>query len=157
MDNENVPIEYNEETVSKLIQSETDKVRTEYSKKLKVAEEQLATLKPKEKTQIELDLDKKMTELSQREKEFDLKSKKLDFESKLGELGINKGLANYINTDANIDEFLELIKKDNMFIPTKHTPNSGITNNDKTSMSYSDRVNLHNTNPQQYKALFGGK
>jgi predicted transcriptional regulator len=45
--------------LDRYVQSECDKVRTEYSKKLKTAETERDALKPKDKSETELALDKR--------------------------------------------------------------------------------------------------
>lgn len=59
--------------LDRYVQSECDKVRTDYSKKLKTAEDERDALKPKDKSETELVLDKRATELSKRERMLALK------------------------------------------------------------------------------------
>ena len=56
--------------VQKMIQSETDKVRTEYSKQLKTVNEELSKYKPEPKSESELALEEKIKELENKENEL---------------------------------------------------------------------------------------
>ena len=49
--------------VEKLLQSETDKIRTEYSQKLKTVNEELNQYKPKEKSESEKALEERIAKL----------------------------------------------------------------------------------------------
>ena len=52
----NETITLTDEEIQKKIQGAEDKVRTEYSKKIKTLEEELKTLKPKEKSKSEIEI-----------------------------------------------------------------------------------------------------
>ena len=56
--------------VSKYVQSETDKVRTDYSKKLKDANDEITRLKPVEKSESEKALEERISALEAREREI---------------------------------------------------------------------------------------
>ena len=56
--------------VEKLLQSETDKIRTEYSQKLKTVNEELSQYKPKEKSDAEKALEDRISALEAKEKEL---------------------------------------------------------------------------------------
>ena len=92
--------------VQKLIQSETDKVRTKYSQELKTANDELAKYKPKEKTQEEKDLETRIRALELRESEITAKEKKVQIKGKLEEKGLPTALADYlrIETDEDIEK-----------------------------------------------------
>ena len=92
--------------VKKMIQSETDRVRTEYSRKLKETEAEKETLlkermSEKERANYELERQKKENEEVRR----DLANQKLQLEraSVIGELEVPKSLADYV-TGENRDE-----------------------------------------------------
>ncbi|WP_406542432.1 hypothetical protein [Clostridium ljungdahlii] len=59
-----------QEDLNKSIQSETDKVRTEYSKKLKDATDELNKYKPVEKSDGEIEMEKRLKVLEDKEKKL---------------------------------------------------------------------------------------
>ena len=69
--------------VSKYVQSETDKVRTDYSAKLKTANDEIARLKPVEKSDAEKALEERISALESKEKELANKEKSMTLASKL--------------------------------------------------------------------------
>ena len=145
-------------SVQKLIQSETDKVRTKYSNELKTANEELAKYKPKEKTQEEKDLETRIRALELKEAEITAKEKKVQIKSKLEEKGLPTALADYLHleTDEDIDKvggelanyFLENGAK-----PTNHAKSKPVTKEQFRKMSYAQRAQLFSDNPELYKAL----
>lgn len=130
----------------KIVQSETDKVRTDYSQKLKNANEQIESLKPKEKTKEELELETLRAELS-----------RTKFNSKLKDLGVDDKLANYLKSDIDIDEFGEYYKQFSQtrqdYIAKNHAENCGITKEQFKKMSISERAELYQNNPTLYATL----
>lgn len=71
--------ETQEETISmsksdfdKSIQSAEDKLRTKYSKQIKEMEEKITALTPKEKSENELALEKRLAEIESKEKRLNL-------------------------------------------------------------------------------------
>ena len=101
-------------SVQKLIQSETDKVRTKYSTELKAAKEELSQYKPKEKTQEELDLETRIRNLELKEAEIASKEKNVRIKSKLEEKGLPTGLADYLHleTDEDIEKIVSMLGND---------------------------------------------
>lgn len=99
--------------VKKMIQSENDKVRTEYSKKLKAVESERETLlkeKMTEKEKAEFELKRKMDEIADREKQLNVKDLQL---KKMGMLKDNielLDLSDFI-TGSNEEELSSNIKK----------------------------------------------
>jgi len=83
--------------VSKYVQSETDKVRTDYSAKLKTANDEIARLKPVEKSDAEKALEERISALESKEKELANKEKSMTLASKLKEKELPEGLAQFIN------------------------------------------------------------
>lgn len=140
----------NEECVGKLeklIQSETDKVRTDYSQKLKLANEQIEQYRPKEKTQEQIDFENTKNELNQ-----------LKFNMKLKEIGVSDDLARYLKSDIDLEDFGEFYKGFNAqrqdYVAKKHVGNNcGITKEQFRAMNISERTKLYNENPQLYNVL----
>ncbi|MDR1772474.1 MAG: hypothetical protein LBS02_17845 [Hungatella sp.] len=132
------------EEVTKSIQSETDKVRTEYSKRVK----ELEKFKPVEKSEMEIELDNTKMELE-----------RIKFQSNLKQLGVSDDLAKYIRQDINIEEFSQFYKgfasnTQNDFIPNQYnTGNNGITKEQFKSMGIEERTKLYSENPSLYQQL----
>lgn len=143
--------------ITKYVQSETDKVRTDYSQKLKIANEELTKYKPAEKTEAEIALEERVKVLEQREQELANKEKTLDIENKLTAKGLPKELGAYLNiTDNNEDEVIGKIGEflvNNGNIPAIHIKNSGMTKDEFKKLNYIERAKLFKENPTLYKAL----
>ena len=128
--------------VQKYVQSETDKVRTDYSSKLKTVNEELAQYKPKEKSDAEKALEDRITALENREKE------------------LPEGLAQYLSVGDDVDKAIDEVGAlfGNYFLngsnkPSNHTTNKGITKKDFQKMGYMERTKLFQENPTLYEAL----
>ena len=147
------------ENVTKLIQSETDRVRTEYSQKIK----ELEKYKPKEKTQEEKNLEERLKALEDKERALNEKERLNKLSDELKNKGVNGELANYLNVteDTDLETYLnEIVKvigeQQSTFKPSlSHTDkaNSNITKEDFRKMNYQERMNLYNTNKELYKIL----
>lgn len=146
--------------VQKYIQSETDKVRTEYSAKLKTVNDELAKLKPVVKSDAEKALEERIAALENKEKELADREKKMNVAAKLKEKKLPEGLAKYLSVgddmDKTIDELGTLFG--NYFLsgsnkPGNHATNRGVTKADFKSMSYGERAKLYQDNPQLYAIL----
>ena len=147
-------------SVQKYVQSETDKVRTDYSQKLRTANEELNKYKPVEKTDAEKALDERLKVLEQKEAELAAKERSQQIASKLKEKGLPEELASFINIGENIDEDVEKVGTalGNYFLnanykPESHASNKGITKEQFRKMSYMERTKLFQENPELYKML----
>lgn len=148
------------ETVNKAIQGSADKVRTEYSLKLKLANDEIAKLKPAEKSDAEKQLEQKQKELADKEKELADKEKSYKVKEKLSAKGLPSDLAKYLaigdNEDEIIEEFgntLSTILLNGSYKPSNHKNNDGISKDDFKKMGYVERAKLLETNPELYKKL----
>lgn len=150
--------------VQKVLQSETDKVRTDYTKKVKSLEEELATLKPDEKTEEEKALEQRLKALEDKEKEIAKKEMEFKISETLQNNGLPKQLAKYLNTQGaeDLESYLGEVKEilnnhilDGSFKPEKHNKNSntGITKEQFNKMTYAERAELYNTNADLYNRL----
>lgn len=143
--------------VTKYVQSETDKVRTDYSQKLKTANEELSKYKPTEKSETELALEQKMKELEEKEKELSKRESSLNIENKLAAKGLPKELAQYLNISSdNEDEVINKIGEyvlNNGTVPSKHSKSTGVTKEEFKKMNYIERAKLFQSNPELYNAL----
>lgn len=148
------------EVVNKAIQSETDKVRTDYSGKLKGVNEELAKYKPADKTDAEKTLETKLKELEDKEKLIADKEKAITVKEKLTEKGLPVELAKFISigedVDTVLDEFgttLSSMLLNGSYKPSNHKNNDGISKDDFKKMGYVERAKLLETNPELYKKL----
>ena len=146
--------------VTKYVQSETDKVRTDYSAKLKTANDELAKYKPKEKSDAEKALEDRISALEAKEKELANKEKAMTIANKLKEKELPEGLAQYLSVGENVDETVDKVGAlfGNYFLdgtakPSNHNTNKGITREDFKRMGYAERAKLYSENPELYKAL----
>lgn len=144
--------------VQKLIQSETDKVRTKYSTELKSVKEELSQYKPAEKTQQELDFETRIRNLELKEAELATKERNVRIKGKLEEKGLPVGLADYLRIEN--EEDIEKVGSElatyflnNSAKPTNHAKSKPVTREQFRSMSYAQRAQLFQDNPELYKAL----
>ena len=133
------------EFISKRIQSESDKVRTEYSAKMA----ELEKYKPKELTNEQKELQATKQELA------DLKFKK-----SLSDIGVSDDLGKYLKSDIDIDEFKKFYEgvksrtqENKDFQPTTHAKDEGISKEQFAKMDYSKRAKLYTENPTLYAQL----
>lgn len=146
--------------VERLLQSETDKIRTEYSQKLKTVNEELSQYKPKEKSDVEKALEDRIAKLEAREKEINAKEQSMTLASKLKEKNLPTELAKYLNVGDDMDKTIDEVGAmfGNYFLdgtnrPTNHSTNKGITKKEFQKMGYAERAKLYSENPQLYEAL----
>lgn len=146
--------------VNKAIQSSADKVRTEYSMKLKTVKDELAKYKPADKSDAEKELEQKLNELTIKEQELLAKENAIKLKDKLTSKGLSSDLAKYLNVgddvDTTIDEFTTILNSmvlDGTYKPSNHSKNDGITKEKFSKMNYIEKQKLYNTNPELYKKL----
>jgi hypothetical protein len=146
--------------VQKAIQSETDKVRTDYSTKLKTANDELTKYKPVEKSDSEKALEEKERLLAEKEKEIANKEKAYSLKDKLSAKGLPSDLAQFLNVGEDVDKSLEDFSStlnnlllNNAYKPSNHNKSEGVSKDDFKKMSYSERLKLSDTNPELYKRL----
>ena len=145
------------DNVSKLIQSETDKVRTEYSTKIK----ELEKYKPIEKSESEIALEERLKALETKEQELNKRERLDKVSNTLKEKGLNSELAKYINVADDVDletyinDIAKVIGEQATYVPNKGNSkaNGNITKADFSKMNYSERTNLYNTNKELYDIL----
>lgn len=149
------------EAVTKLVQSETDKVRTKYSSELKTVNDELAQYKPKQKSESELALEQRIANLEAKEKELANKERAMTIANKLKAKGLPSELAQYLNVSEDIDGSIDKVGDalGNYFLgqvsnPSgNHSTNKRITKADFAKMSYAERAKLFQENNELYKAL----
>jgi len=147
--------------VNKKLQSETDRVRTEYSKKIKAYEEELIQLRPKTLTEEEKALQEKSQALENKEKELMQKEKLSTLTTKLQDQGLPQQLSKYLIGVEDVETEISGLKEmfnglvlDNSFKPNNHTSQKEvITKEQFKKMSYIERLNLFNSNEELFKKL----
>ena len=146
--------------VEKLLQSETDRIRTEYSKKLKDVNEELSQYKPKEKSDSEKALEERIAKLEAREKELANKEQSMTLASKLKEKNLPTDLAKYLNVGEDMDKTIDEVGAlfgnyflDGSNVPSNHNTNKGITKKDFQKMGYAERAKLYAENHTLFEAL----
>lgn len=134
------------EKLSKLIQSETDKVRTDYSQKLKLANEEVEKFKPKVPTPEQQEYENTKKELTQ-----------LKFAMKLKEIGVSDDLAKYLKSDIDLEDFGKFYKGFNAqkqdYVAKKHIENAGVTKEQFKKMTIAEKTKIYNENPELYAQL----
>lgn len=152
---------FTEEDLNKKIQSETDRVRTEYSKKIKQMEEELKELKPKEKSDAELEMEQRIKALEDKEKEIQAKERLLNVTNKLQEQGLPSQLSKYLvgveDVETEINSLKEIFNNsvlNNSFKPQKHNSNKEkISKEDFNKMTLLERQKLYEINQELYNKL----
>lgn len=146
--------------VQKLLQSHEDRIRTDYSKKLKDANDELAKYKPVEKSDEEKALEERVATLEAKERELAEREKAMTIANKLKEKELPVDLAKYLNVGEDIDTTIEELGTvfGNYFLegsnkPTNHNTYKGLTKKDFVQMSYGERAKLYAENPTLYSAL----
>lgn len=146
--------------INKAIQSGADKVRTEYSTKLKTANDELAKYKPAEKSDAEKSLEERLKALEDKEQELANKEKSLTVASKLKEKGLPEELATYLNLGDDVDKTIESVGAtlgsyflNNGNKPANHSKNQAVTREQFKKMGYGERAKLASENPALYQAL----
>ena len=146
--------------VQKYVQSHEDRIRTDYSKRLKDANDELAKYKPVEKSDEEKALEDRISALEAKEKELANKEKAMTIANKLKEKELPEGLAQYLSVGDDVDKTIDEVGAlfGNYFLsgsnkPTNHNTNKGITKADFKKMSYIERSKLFQENPQLFEIL----
>lgn len=162
VDNENVKdlISMSKTDYDKAIQSETDKVRTDYVKKMKALEDKIKELTPVTKSQAELDMEKRLADLESKAIEVDRKEKALKLQDALSAKDIDKSLAKFLKEDIDIEEFgnifgnvkTSLLKK-NSYQPQNHNTFENLTKEQFKKMPYTEQAELYEANPTLWQKL----
>lgn len=146
------------ENLKKVIQGAEDKVRTEYSKKIKELEGKL----PKPKTEEEKSLEERLKALEDRDKELSKRERKLNAEGILKDKGLDTKLSKYLSLDGvedletYINEVAEVVGKQSKvnYNPKGHkSSNSVITKDQFKKMSLMEKQKLYETDKETYLAL----
>ena len=146
--------------VQKYVQSHEDRIRTDYSKRLKDANDELAKYKPVEKSDAEKALEDRISALEAKEKELANKEKAMTIANKLKEKELPEGVAQYLSVGDDVDKAIDEVGAlfGNYFLngsnkPSNHNTNKGITKKGFQKMGYMERTKLFQENPSLYEAL----
>lgn len=154
-DKENITLTADE--LAKRIQSETDKVRTKYSKQIKEFESKIKELTPVEKSQTEIEIENRLHALEERER-------KIALNESLTAKGLSTEFGGYLKDDTDIEAFSKFfngiidnevkkrVKYDN-YKPDNHKSGESITKEEFNKMNYSQKVKIFNENPDLYNYL----
>ena len=142
------------------IQSAEDKVRGKLSKEIRDLQEELNKLKPVEKSEAEIELEKRIAALEESERTVAEQKKKLDLQEALSGKGINKSLVDFIKDDVEIEAFSNLLNemvkekmKSNGFVPGTHPSDDKVSLEEFRKMSYSQKVELQKKSPELFERL----
>lgn len=151
------------EDLAKITKTETDKIHTEYGKKLKALEDELVKYKPKNKSEAEIELEKRLKILENKEKEISKKEKVINIVNQLKEQGLPKEFAKYLSDVedeklgdeiGNLQKILTENKIAGSFKPDGHkSTDISITKEQFNNMGYMERLNLFNNNKDLYEKL----
>lgn len=146
--------------VQQILQSEGDKIRTKYSNELRTVKEELNQYKPAQKSDSEIQFENRMKELEAREEKLLAKERQAELSTKLNELGLPTELGQYLNLGEDVDAGLEAVSVaingyllNNANKPTNHSKQQSISKSDFKKMSYGEKAQLFQDNPELYKAL----
>ena len=148
----------------KAIKSAEDKVKNELSKEIKELEAKIKELSPTEKTQAELDIEKRLAALEASEKALANKEYKIKIQEDLFAKGLDKKLVDYIKSDADIeklstilDDIVKSRMKSNGYVPNEHSSDDKMTLEEFNKMTYSQKASFAEKHPEAYKRLRGRK
>ena len=147
------------ENLKKVIQGAEDKVRTEYSKKIKELEGKL----PKKKSPEELSVEERLKTLEERERQADIRERKLNASNLLKDKGLDTKLSKYLSLDGvedletYINEIAEVVNaqsKGSSYNPKGHKSSGNtITKDQFKKMSLMEKQKLYETDKDTYLAL----
>ena len=136
---------------AKAIQSAEDKLRTSYSAKIKNLESKL----PHEKSDAEKNYEQRLAAL-------EAKEKKIALQESLANKKLDNSFADYLKDDVDIDKFGTAI--DNLvktklsetgFKPTGHEHTQNISDKEWKKMTYSQKQEFYNSNPELANKFMG--
>ncbi len=148
----------------KAIKNVEDKVRDEYSKQIKDLESKVKELSPVEKSESEIDMEKRIAALEESEKAVAERERKIAVQEKLAAGGLDKTLADYIKDDVDIDALSALVDgivksrmKSNGYVPSDHSSDDKVTPEEFAKWTYSQKAEFAERHPESYKRLRGKK
>lgn len=148
----------------KAIQSAEDKIRGHYSKEIKGLKDKIKELTPVEKSQAEIDLENRIAALEESERIVAKQKKRLEFQENLTNKGLDKGLVDFLKEDTDVDALVSVVDgivksrmKSTGYVPTEHSSDDKITPEEFNKMSYSQKLNVMQSQPELYKRLMANR
>lgn len=146
------------------IQSAEDKVRGKLSKEIKTLQDKVKELSPVEKSQAEIDLENRIAALEESEKNVAEQKRRLEFQENLTNKGLDKSLVDFLKDDTDVDALVSLIDtivksrmKSNGYVPTEHSSDDKISQEEFNKMTYSQKADLQEKSPELFKRLWANK
>lgn len=163
-DDNNTPVTYTEDEVSKKIKSAEDELHKKYSKQIEDLEAQIKKLSPVEKSEAEIEIEKRLEALEKSEKAVADRERKIAVQEKLSANGLNKELADYLKDNADVDKLHILVNdivkermKENGYKPVDHSSDDKVTPEEFAKWPYSKKAEYAERHPEAYKRLRGRK
>lgn len=158
------PVTYTEDEVTKKIKSAEDELHKKYSKQIKDLEAQIKKLSPVEKSEAEIALEKRIAALEKSEKDIADRERKIAVQEKLSANGLDKGLADYLKDNVDVDKLSSLMDgivkgrmKENGYKPVDHSSDNKVTREEFAKWPYSKKAEFAERHPEAYKRLRGRK
>ena len=127
-------------------------------------EAQIKKLSPVEKSEAEIALEKRIAALEKSEKDIADRERKIAVQEKLSANGLDKGLADYLKDDADIDALSSLVDgiikgrmKENGYKPVDHSSDDAVTPEEFAKWPYSKKAAFAERHPESFKRLRGKK
>lgn len=160
----NTPVTYTEDELAKKIKSAEDELHKKYSKQIEDLEAQIKKLLPVEKSEAEIELEKRIAALEKSEKDIADRERKIAVQEKLSANGLNKELADYLKDNADVDKLHILVNdivkermKQNGYKPVDHSSDDAVTPEEFNKWPYSKKAEYAERHPESYKRLRGKK
>lgn len=163
-DDKNTTVTYTEDEVTKKIKSAEDELHKKYSKQIEDLEAQIKKLLPVEKSEAEIALEKRIAALEKSEKDIADRERKIAVQEKLSASGLDKGLADYLKDNVDVDKLSSLVDgivkgrmKQNGYKPVDHSSDDAVTPEEFAKWPYSKKAEYAEQHPEAYKRLRGRK
>lgn len=160
----NTPVTYTEDELAKKIKSAEDELHKKYSKQIEDLEAQIKKLSPVEKSEAEIALEKRIAALEKSEKDIADRERKIAVQEKLSANGLDKGLADYLKDNVDVDKLSSLVDgivktrmKENGYKPVDHSSDDAVTPEEFNKWPYSKKAEYAERHPESYKRLRGKK
>lgn len=158
------PVTYTEDDVAEKIKSAEDELHKKYSKQIEDLEAQIKKLSPVEKSEAEIEIEKRLEALEKSEKAVADRERKIAVQEKLSANGLNKELADYLKDNADVDKLHILVNdivkermKQNGYKPVDHSSDDKVTPEEFAKWPYSKKAEFAERHPEAYKRLRGKK
>lgn len=158
------PVTYTEDDVAEKIKSAEDELHKKYSKQIEDLEAQIKKLSPVEKSEAEIEIEKRLEALEKSEKAVADRERKIAVQEKLSANGLNKELADYLKDNADVDKLHILVNdivkermKQNGYKPVDHSSDDKVTPEEFAKWPYSKKAEYAERHPEAFKRLRGKK